>query len=511
MGSAGTSPQLKQIAVAASRQGQPVLVADLHPDKRLREEDLFQSVSTTPHPHVGKEWGDVNHESPYPLLVPDHFVEDAKQLQEALAIAVANIVERWAEPGDSLCQRMPLQHHEEALLRVCAPSPSTETSLTLTQQWIHQKSKEGIIPPFKERMGHWRPDVLLSNTKDGGLSFRICEINARFFQNSLMYSMQALLACSRMLSDHPVLKPAADPEHLLDCLCGLFDPSLPMHMLVGWGKPKLSEAICKVLRERAGVSARVITPSDLRLIPDDTSPTGYGLYAVCRNPQPDATACEDTTHDSLEPVRQVGLYLYQDEFRHLSLEMLQHIALRCTNDIRTILLVADKRILGVVLQELDNLVNDLKVLTLEQARILRDGIVSTILPGSSELEALISQSRGNPDLKNEYIIKPCRDAESMGILFGDELLGEEWERLLADMKDPRLYPHRFQYTIQPVVRQPATNILRGVDTSSGDMNIVGLYYAFNGQYKALGAWRATDGRLSCYAKGGIRIPSVTMK
>lgn len=360
-------------------------------------------------------------------------------------------------------------------------------------------------------MGHWRPDILLSNTEDGDLSFRICEINARFFQNSLMYSMQALTACSRMLSDHPVLQATADPEHLLDCLCGLFDPSLPFHMLVGWGKPNVSEAICKVLRERAGVSARVITPSDLRLIPDDTSPTGYSLYAVCGKSHLETTASEDPIRNGLEPVRQVGLYLYQDEFRRLSMEMLQHIALRSVNDIRTILLVADKRILGIVLQELDALVDDYKVLTAEQARILRDGIVPTILPGSSELKDLMSQGCSNPDLKNEFIIKPCRDAESVGILFGDELLGEEWERLLADMQDPRVYPHQFQYIIQPIVRQPAINISREVDTANGDMNIVGLYYAFNGRYKALGAWRATHGRLSCYSKGGFRIPSVTMK
>lgn len=130
MGSAGTLPQLKQIAVAASRKGQLVLVDDLHPDRRLHEEDSFQSVFTTPHPHVGEEWGDANRVSPYPLLVPEHCVENAKQLQEALAIAVANIVERWAEPGDSLCQRMPLQPHEEAFLRVCVLPPSTGTLLT---------------------------------------------------------------------------------------------------------------------------------------------------------------------------------------------------------------------------------------------------------------------------------------------------------------------------------------------------------------------------------------------
>lgn len=130
MGSTDTLPQLKQIAVAASRQGQLVLVDDLPPDRQPREEDLFQSVFTAPHPHVGKEWSDADRVSPYPLLVPGNFVDKAKQLQEALAIAVANIVERWAEPGDSLCQRMPLQSHEEALLRVCVLSPSTGTLLT---------------------------------------------------------------------------------------------------------------------------------------------------------------------------------------------------------------------------------------------------------------------------------------------------------------------------------------------------------------------------------------------
>jgi hypothetical protein len=379
------------------------------------------------------------------------------------------------------------------------------------RQWIHQKTKEGVIAPYKERMGHWRPDILLSNTEAGALSFRICEINARFFQNSLMYSMQAFTACSRMLSGHPLLQPTADPEYLLDCLCGLFDPSLPLHLLVGWGRPKLAVAISKLLKERAGVSARVISPSDLRLIPDDTSPTGYSLYAVYTKSDIGTIPDQNTTLDDLESVRQVGLYFFQDEFRRLSMEVLQHIALHCVNDIRTILLVADKRILGIVLQELDALVNDYKVITPEQARILRDGIVPTVLPGSPELNSLISQSYCDPVLKNEYIIKPCRDAESVGILFGDELLADEWERLLADMRDPRLYPHQFQYIIQRIIRQPAISISHQVDLSHGDMNIVGLYYAFNGHYKALGAWRVTHGRLSAYSKGGFRIPSVAMK
>lgn len=54
MGDTGTLPQLQQIAVAASRQGQLVVVDDLHPDRQQHEEVLFKSVFTTPHPHVGK-------------------------------------------------------------------------------------------------------------------------------------------------------------------------------------------------------------------------------------------------------------------------------------------------------------------------------------------------------------------------------------------------------------------------------------------------------------------------
>lgn len=379
------------------------------------------------------------------------------------------------------------------------------------QQWIHEKTKEGVIPPYSERMGHWRPDILLSNTDNGDLSFRMCEINARFFQNSLLYSIQALTACSRMLSDHPVFQPTADPEELLDCLCGLFDPSFPLHLMVGWGKPRMAFAITELLKKRTGVSAKVIRPSDLRLIPDDTSPTGHSLYAVCTKSDEAATSVQNAASEITERVHQVGLYFYQDEFRYLSAEILQHIAIRCVNDIRTILLVADKRILGIVLQELDSLVNKYKLLTPEQARILRDGIVPTVLPGSPELNTLISQSRTNQALKKEYIIKPCRDAESVGILFGDELRDDEWQRLLADMQDPRVYPHQFQYIIQPIIRQPAIKMSHQADLTTGDQKIVGLYYAFNGRYKALGAWRVTDGRLSAYAKGAFRITSVTMK
>ena len=135
MGSLEASPQLKQVAVAASREGNPVTADDIGPDQQEHEEKLFTSAFTKSHPNVGKEWSDADRVSPYPLLVPDHFIENTKELQEALAIAVTSIVERWAEPGEggeSLCQRMPMQHHEDALLRVCCSCDFRDSNFTDT-------------------------------------------------------------------------------------------------------------------------------------------------------------------------------------------------------------------------------------------------------------------------------------------------------------------------------------------------------------------------------------------
>jgi hypothetical protein len=120
MEGSGPFSHLKQIAVAASREGK-IVTADECSDRKHNEEDLFMSAFTKPHPQFGTEWSDADRVSPYPILVPDYFIENAKQLQEALAIAVISIVERWAEPGegdDSLSQRMPMQFHEDTLLRV---------------------------------------------------------------------------------------------------------------------------------------------------------------------------------------------------------------------------------------------------------------------------------------------------------------------------------------------------------------------------------------------------------
>jgi len=74
----------------------------------------------------------------------------------------------------------------------------------------------------------------------------------------------------------------------------------------------------------------------------------------------------------------VALELHQWEMKALDQDILKALAPLCFNDLRTIFLVHDKRMLGIVLQELDSLVYRHNVLTLEEAEMLRNGIVPTI-------------------------------------------------------------------------------------------------------------------------------------
>jgi hypothetical protein len=95
------------------------------------------------------------------------------------------------------------------------------------------------------------------------------------------------------------------------------------------------------------------------------------------------------------------------------------------NDLRTIFLVNDKRILGIILQELEALVSKHRIHSQEQDEILRQGIVPTILPGSQELKDLIDKSRKGIVEKDKFIIKPCRGSRGAGHLLGEVLSSEE--------------------------------------------------------------------------------------
>ncbi|KAB8205205.1 hypothetical protein BDV34DRAFT_213215 [Aspergillus parasiticus] len=166
--------------------------------------------------------------------------------------------------------------------------------------------------------------------------------------------------------------------------------------------------------------------------------------------------------ETIELIHQVGLQML--DFSALGPEIVRHLALSGTNDARTRLLMHDKQILRILHQELDGLVTKHRILTEEQANLLRHRIVPTIIPRSPEAKQLLDLHREGKLSKDDFIIKLVRDARGLGIKFGDEL---------SESSDS----DRTTYVIQPIIKQTEEDLF--LDEKVGVQSFVGL-----------GVWRA---------------------
>lgn len=261
---------------------------------------------------------------------------------------------------------------------------------------------------------------------------------------------------------------------------------------------------------RFGIKPRLITPSDLRLYPDSQSKCGYRL--CCNIPSKASTVNHFPSNawtftaengETWEEVYQVGLELHQRELVALDPELLRQIGLRCFNDLRTILLVHDKRMLGIVKQEIPQLLAR-SIITPAQAITLARGIVDTILPGSQELRDL---SDASPDLRNEYIMKPIRSGKGDGIVFGDDLSPKEWSSALEGLRSADLASGG-TCVVQRRVFPVLYDLVLRASVGAVKYPLVGTYHVANGELLGLGTWRASGGRIVAVSSGGSWICSV---
>lgn len=257
-------------------------------------------------------------------------------------------------------------------------------------------------------------------------------------------------------------------------------------------------------KKRLGIKPRLITPESLRVIPDSFSGTGFKLYCLAQ-----AGSVQTITTDSgelVEEVHQIGLELHQREINALDPEIKRQVSVRCFNDMRTILLAHDKRMLGLVREELETLVSR-NILTFRQAECLHRGITPTILPGSVALNHFITVCRESEILQRDYILKPIRGGKGAGILFGDEVSYSTWLALLEQMRCPKLEAGKTLFVVQRKIDQPKYDVLLS-DGYLQRCHMVGTYHATNGEYLGLGTWRCSPGRLCAVSDGATWICSV---
>lgn len=356
------------------------------------------------------------------------------------------------------------------------------------------------MPAFADCLGNWRPDFLLNHNDDldSVPAFQICEINCRTPYNAVIHSAYKHRLMKELLEPCPLVQPAGDSEIMIDSLLDHFDLSLPIHIVRGRDTLGRQEFI-QLVELRAGLKPRLVDVRDLQLKADASSSTGFALY------------CRDETSNVTERVHQVALALFPEEYSLLPLDMLRHLARISINDFRVSLLVNDQRFLGIILQELDLLSKEHQVLTSDQVKMLREGIVDTILPGSPQLQKILESSiKSGASLKDNFILKAARASRGDGHLMGDELSDHAWETILMGMQDPTIRADTTTYVLQPYVRQPKFDILVHKTRVVENSLVVGTYYAANGRFVGLGPWRTGSGKICNVYRGGcVLVNSIT--
>ncbi|KAK5994565.1 NRPS-independent siderophore synthetase rfs-like protein [Cladobotryum mycophilum] len=484
-------PWLLQISLVGTRDPKnPVLPSQVDRNTRTLERETLHDNLLKYSQQYGELGGASQRINPHPALVPRQFLEDLELFHDALIPALANIIERWWKDSEAnFPRRMPVDPQVEDLLK-----------------WVEKSTDEGIMKPLRGHQGHWRPDILLVDSSDGSVDFRVCEINARFPINFLPNAACAYETLAWSTCSSPLIRPATDHKKLLGSLSELFDPTRPLHFLRETLDIPAGSALFGSLRQQTGMKARLISPHQLRLVPSSASKTGFILYSVYNT---DIDSSPSTTSNPLsnlitvdgevlEEIHQIGMQLFDYELFSLPSDVVRHIAMRSVNDTRSVFIAHDKRILGIIRQELDSLVEKHQVLTPAQAEMLRKHIIPTIIPRASSDEA-------TAQVKNNYILKPIREARGNGILLGKHISLEQWTSLLHSSQSPSraatttsetklaLPPAVHKYMLQPVVRQKLVSWFwdeeRGVRVS----RMVGTFYSINGVFRGLGMWRTGRG------------------
>ncbi|KAL4913599.1 hypothetical protein BDW62DRAFT_214076 [Aspergillus aurantiobrunneus] len=474
-------PQHQQVCWSATVQNSnPTAICAVAEEERIRDEVAYRNLdAATPQPGLDH---DGQRMSLYPILSDRGFVVRLQRFHEVLVKAIVNIVDRWwDDTGSDFPSRMPLEPESEAILK-----------------WIDAQSKKNSMPAFADCLGIWRPDFLLTDNCNASQAsetgFQLCEINCRTPFNAIVYAAYKHQIMGGLLRrPGSILEPAGDADILVDGLLSHFDLHLPIHIVRGRdGLDRRDFAL--LVEQKTGSRPKMVSASELQLRPDPSSETGFALHCSSRSPGSEA-----------------AMVLFADEYSSLSGDILRHLAKAAVNDFRTNLLVNDQRFLGIILQELENLVRKHHVLTLDEADTLHAGIVPTILPGSLELQKLLPilhDERGA--IKSGFICKAARSSRGNGHLLGSEISKQEWESVLLRMQDASIRGDATSYVLQPYVQQPKFDIVVDKDRTVCGSQMVGSYFCRSGRFAGLAPWRTSSGKIcNVYGAGCLIVESVT--
>jgi L-asparagine oxygenase len=376
--------------------------------------------------------------SPYPIAIDEFSLAEANKLKQTLYRAIHAVVNAYFEDAQ--------------IRKIVQLSPRIETLL----RYINQKNYV---------IGSFRPDIIV----DGNNKMRVCEINARFPTNGffLSYGLQQILPT---LSYTKSIAPIPSLQAISKAFADFFDKDLPIVILKG---------------REAGM--------DIYLAANCLKSQGYTV----RFASPELLGvAENKLKDPDGFIEQVILELHQDEMESLPDNILTALAEvpRSLNDLRTIFIVHDKRLLSV----LGNREIMKKLIDESDVEILQSAIIESFTV--SQIPVKVKEEvYANP---SNWLLKPSRLGKGEGIKLGKNLSKKEWQ-------DALLEPNHADYVIQHFINPKKYLVVDNkVQSSRAARIVIGLLLCLNERFLGPGVFRISSEEIMIPENRAFAMPAL---
>ena len=189
-------PALQQISLSLTAERNAIAPATAVSLDR-RDKDLQQVRETVKRVNgsEGLTFGLHERLSPFNIAVSQSFAAHVKYLHRLIDKALIDIIDRWTGDTEaSFLARMPLEKHEEDLLR-----------------WIDGPGRK-LVKPFSKAYGAWRTDYMIGRGQHGSEQAKVIEFNSRLPFNGLCVVGLHESGTQTLAGDGMKFQPANDYE-----------------------------------------------------------------------------------------------------------------------------------------------------------------------------------------------------------------------------------------------------------------------------------------------------------
>lgn len=373
-----------------------------------------------------------------PVLVKESDLDESQHLTEILNRAFIQIVQHYFS--------------DQRIRDIYQLDSGLEAILELAHEY-----------PYK--VGMYRPDFVIDTTGQK----KICEIGCRYPFNGWMFSYYANEIVTKLIPEvHGNWSPVTGLNDFLDDYVQTLDPAEPLFWIHDLEKGTEVNYLFHELKKR-NILAESITSADLH--------AAAGFLFVGER-----------------PAQQFILEMDREELKQIDASVLKGLIAseKCINDVRSLILIHDKRVLAVLCNE--EIMRD--YLSETDYAFLKPFLISSFIIDTEEKRAEIIHSTEN------WVLKNNSGGRGIGMYVKNDCTPEEWNRVVTEE-----WKH---YMVQEYIDQEFFDFF--YERKKQQINVVGLLLCKDAQCYGPGIFRgSTEKVINMYEGRGVFLPCAVEK